>query len=71
FFEYRHLINFALTNLIYTAGLLLCTLFLLEVGRRIGLRRIGVDAEGARAGFGTVEARSLRYWDCLSRFLLL
>jgi hypothetical protein len=46
-------------------------LFLLEVGRRIGLRRMDVDAEGARAGIGTVEARSLRYWDCLSRVLLL
>ena len=32
--------NFALINLIYTIGLLLGMLFLLEVGRRIGLRRM-------------------------------
>ena len=47
--------NFALTNLIYTIGLLLGMLFLLEVGRRIGLRRMAVDKEGARAGVGAVE----------------
>jgi hypothetical protein len=34
-------------------------LFLLEVGRRIGLRRMDVDAERARAGIGTVEGALL------------
>lgn len=51
--------NFAFINLIYTFGLLLGMLFLLEVGRRIGLRRIAVDKEGARAGIGTVEGALL------------
>jgi hypothetical protein len=35
--------------------LLLGMLFLLEVGRRIGLRRMDMDSEGARAGVGAVE----------------
>ena len=60
--------NFALTNLIYTVGLLLCMLFLLEVGRRIGLRRMAVDAEGARAGIGTVEGALLALLGLLIAF---
>lgn len=51
--------SFALLNVIYTIGLLLGMLFLLEVGRRIGLRRMAVDTEGARAGIGTVEGALL------------
>ncbi|MBS1842073.1 MAG: DUF4239 domain-containing protein [Acidobacteria bacterium] len=47
--------NFALSNLLYTVGLLLGMLFLLEVGRRMGLRRMAMDSEGARAGVGAVE----------------
>jgi hypothetical protein len=30
-------------------------LILIEVGRRIGVRRLAEDTEGARAGFGTIE----------------
>jgi hypothetical protein len=55
FFEDRRLMNFTLINLIYSIGLLLGMLFLLEVGRRIGLRRMDMDSEGARAGVGAVE----------------
>ena len=47
--------NFVLINLIYTIGLLLGMLLLAEVGRRIALRRMAADKEGARAGIGTVE----------------
>jgi hypothetical protein len=36
-------------------GLLLGMLALLELGRRIGTRRLAQDAEGARAGIGAVE----------------
>ena len=42
------------------ASLLVLLLFvsmlvLLEVGRRIGMRRLAIDAEGARAGLGSVD----------------
>ena len=36
-------------------GLFLGMLILLEVGRRIGARRLAEDPEGAEAGVGTVE----------------
>jgi hypothetical protein len=60
--------SFALINLLYTVGLLLGMLFLLEVGRRIGLRRMAVDAEGARAGIGTVEGALLALLGLLIAF---
>ena len=60
--------NFALGNLIYTIGLLLGMLFLLEVGRRVGLRRMAVDKEGARAGIGTVEGALLALLGLLIAF---
>ncbi len=47
--------NFGLINLIYATGLLFGMLLLLEAGRRIGVRRIAVDVEGARAGVVAVE----------------
>ncbi|MDG4551569.1 MAG: DUF4239 domain-containing protein [Candidatus Contendobacter sp.] len=36
-------------------GLLLGMLLLLEIGRRLGMRRLANDPEGARAGTGTIE----------------
>jgi hypothetical protein len=39
----------------FAAGLFLGMLLLLEVGRRLGLRRLAKDTEGARAGMGAVE----------------
>ena len=60
--------NFALINLFYTIGLLLGMLILLEVGRRIGLRRMAVDTEGARAGIGTVEGALLALLGLLIAF---
>ena len=60
--------NFALSNLIYTIGLLLGMLFMLEVGRRIGLWRMAVDTEGARAGIGTVESALLALLGLLIAF---
>jgi hypothetical protein len=51
--------SFALLNLFYTACLLLGMLLSLEVGRRIGRRRLADDANGARAGVGTVEGAIL------------
>ena len=60
--------NFALINLFYTFGLLLGMLILLEVGRRIGLRRMAVDTEGARAGIGTVEGALLALLGLLIAF---
>ncbi len=60
--------NFALNNLIYAIGLLLGMLFMLEVGRRIGLWRMAVDTEGARAGIGTVESALLALLGLLIAF---
>lgn len=41
--------------LLITLALLLGMLVLLEIGRSIGNRRLKMDAEGARAGTGTIE----------------
>ena len=43
--------------LIFTFGLFFGMLTLLEVGRRIGSRRLANDPEGARAGTGAVGRR--------------
>jgi len=40
---------------LFALGLFLGMLILLEVGRRIGARRLAEDPEGAEAGVGTVE----------------
>ena len=40
---------------LFALGLFLGMLILLEVGRRIGVRRLAEDPEGAEAGVGTVE----------------
>ena len=60
--------NFALSNLIYCLALLLSMLLMTEVGRRIGLRRMSVDKEGARAGLGTVEGALLALLGLLIAF---
>jgi hypothetical protein len=41
---------------LFTVGLFLGMLLLLETGRRIGVRRLSQDPEGARQGLGVVEA---------------
>jgi len=60
--------SFALGNLLYTTGLLAGMLILLEVGRRIGSRRLAADPEGARAGIGTVEGALLALLGLLIAF---
>jgi hypothetical protein len=40
---------------VYTAGLFVGMLLLLEIGRRIGRRRLAQDPEGATVGVGAVE----------------
>ena len=60
--------SFALANLLYTTGLLAGMLILLEVGRRIGSRRLAADPEGARAGIGTVEGALLALLGLLIAF---
>ncbi len=47
--------NRTLTSIIFAAGLFLGMIMLLEVGRRLGRRRLGRDEEGGRAGLGAVE----------------
>ncbi|HOB63142.1 MAG TPA: DUF4239 domain-containing protein [Candidatus Competibacteraceae bacterium] len=46
----------ALVASLLALGLMLGMLFLLELGRRLGQRRLHLDPEGARAGTGTVES---------------
>ncbi len=47
--------NYAFSASLFALGLFIGMLILLEIGRRIGVRRIAQDPEGARAGTGTVE----------------
>ena len=47
--------DYALSASLFTLGLFLGMLLLLEIGRRIGVRRLAKDAEGARVGVGAVE----------------
>jgi hypothetical protein len=42
-------------TILLAVGLFLCMLLLLGTGRRIGLRRMARNAEGARAGAGVIE----------------
>jgi hypothetical protein len=60
--------SFVLVNVIYTIGLALGMLLFLEVGRRIGLWRMAVDAEGAQAGTRTVEGALLALLGLLIAF---
>ena len=60
--------RFALLNLAYSFGLLIGMLFMVEVGRRIGLWRMSMDKEGARAGLGTVEGALLALLGLLIAF---
>jgi len=47
--------DFTLETLLLAGGLFAAMLALLEVGRRVGLRRMARDSEGARAGAGVVD----------------
>ncbi len=47
--------SFACTSLLFASGLFAGMLGCLEVGRRLGIRRLASDPEGSRAGFGAVE----------------
>ncbi len=46
---------FTSTVLVIAGGLFLAMVLLLEIGRRIGIKRLQQDPEGARAGIGAVE----------------
>jgi len=48
-------VYYLICALAFTVALFVGMLLLLEFGRRIGIRRLARDAEGARAGLGTVE----------------
>jgi hypothetical protein len=47
--------DFMIIGLLCTAGLFLGMLVLLDIGRRIGVRRLANDPDGAMVGVGTVE----------------
>jgi hypothetical protein len=46
---------FTLTTALISCGLFLGMMAFMEVGRRIGLRRLAKDPEGARSGVGAIE----------------
>ena len=48
--------SFMLYTALLCLGLFVAMLVLLEVGRRVGARRLAQDPEGAEAGVGTVES---------------
>jgi hypothetical protein len=47
--------NYTLFGFLLAGSLFFGMLIVIEVGRRIGVRRLTEDPEGARAGFGTIE----------------
>ena len=47
--------NFLTVVPLLCGALFLALLFVMEVGRRLGVRRIAIDPDGARAGAGAVE----------------
>jgi hypothetical protein len=47
--------NATSVSVLFAAGLFVGIVLLLELGRRLGRRRLGKDEEGARAGLGAVE----------------
>ena len=52
-------VNPFFANLLYTLILLIGMLIALEIGRRVALRRMSLDKEGARFGISTVEGAIL------------
>lgn len=60
--EYAYFIS------LYTLGLFVGMLVLMEIGRRLGMRRLAQDPEGSRAGVGTVEAAVLALLGLLLAF---
>jgi len=60
--------NYTLYGFLLAGSLFFGMLIVIEVGRRIGVRRRAEDPEGGRAGFGTIEAavRCLPSWGCSS-----
>lgn len=47
--------NFTLLGTLAVVGLFIVTLCMLEVGRRLGARRLADDPEGAKSGTGAIE----------------
>lgn len=47
--------SYGLNASLFMFGLFAGMLVLLEVGRKVGMRRLAIDAEGARAGLGAVD----------------
>jgi len=47
--------NQIVAALLFAVGLFIGMLFLLEIGRRIGARKLANDPEGARTGTGAIE----------------
>ena len=69
--------SYELSSVLFSASLFLGTLLALVIGRQVGVRRIREDAEGARAGVGTVEGAvfglmglliAFTFWGAAARF---
>jgi len=63
--------NYTLYGFLFAAGLFFGMLILLEGGRRLGVRRMARDPEGAFAGVGTVEAAIFGLLGLLMAFTFL
>lgn len=60
--------NYTLYGFLLAGSLFFGMLIVIEVGRRIGVRRRAEDPEGGRAGFGTIEAAVLALLGLLLAF---
>ena len=62
--------DFIIAAPLFAVGLFIGMLILLEIGRRIGVRRIARDPEGAQAGFGAIEGAVLALLGLLLAFTI-
>lgn len=58
--------GYTIFTFLITLGLFLGMLLLLDLGRRVGIRRRAQDPDGAGAGTGAVDGRSSPCWACSS-----
>jgi len=60
--------NFMITAVPFAIALFLGMLICLEIGRRMGIRRLAADPEGATSGLGVVEAAVFSVYGLLLAF---
>ena len=63
--------GYVMETSLFAVALLICMLLLLEVGRRVGRRRMEQDTEGARAELGAVDGAVFALLGLLIAFTFL